>query len=209
MKTSGEPAGDSGVSAGGPPVAQGKDDGPERLATPPNQTDSASEPSHTVVVPPTPGGGKVPGPHAEELDERAARRAERLIAFWFTLSVFGTVGFVVANFVGDKHAQYYTPALGAAMGIALGGLGIGLILWAKRLMPHLQAEQPRHEFTSSEAEIAATEETVAQGFADTGLAKRPLLRRTLLGASTALGGLAVVPLLNLTNAKPGKQLDKT
>ena len=43
---------------------------------------------------------------------RASRRAERLIAFWFALSVVGTLGFIVTNFVGDKHAAYYTPGHG-------------------------------------------------------------------------------------------------
>jgi ubiquinol-cytochrome c reductase iron-sulfur subunit len=209
VTTSGGAAAESGASAGGTAIRQGHADGPERLGTPPNQTDSASKPSHTVVVPGQPGGVGVPGRRAEDLDVRAARRAERLVAFWFTLSVLGTVGFVVTNFVGDKHAEYYTPALGAALGIALGGLGIGVILWAKRLLPHEQAVQPRHDFRSSDEEIAATEETFREGFADTGLAKRPLLRRSLLGAGTALGGLVVVPLLNLTNAKPGKKLNTT
>ena len=34
----------------------------------------------------------------------------------------GTIGFVVTNFVGDKHAAYYTPCLGGALGMALGGM---------------------------------------------------------------------------------------
>jgi ubiquinol-cytochrome c reductase iron-sulfur subunit len=128
---------------------------------------------------------------------------------WFGVSVLGTLGFIVTNFVGDKHAEYYTPALGVALAMAVGGLGFGLILWAKRLMPHEQAVQERHPFASSDEEIAVTEEEIALGFADTGLAKHPMMRRSLLGAGTVLGGLLVVPLLNLTNSKPGKKLDHT
>ncbi|MCK9877812.1 Rieske 2Fe-2S domain-containing protein [Frankia sp. Ag45/Mut15] len=210
VDTSGAPAKGSDVSAGGPDVSAGTHDGPEALGTPPHQTDSTRDPQHTVMRGGAGDGGVTPRrPRAEDHDRRAERRAERVIALWFMVSVVGTVGFVITNFVGDKHKEYYTPCLGSALGIAVGGLGIGLILWAKRLMPHDHAVQERHEFTSSKEEIAVTEAEVADGFADTGLTRFPLLRRTLLGASTVLGGLVVVPLLNLTNAKPGKKLDHT
>lgn len=222
VDTSGRPKDAADPRAGGPDVPDAGHDGPEVLGTPPHQTDSSRIPETTVMrsggtstltaqgAGGGAGGGVTPrAPHSAEYDRRASRRAERLIAFWFTISVVGTVGFIVTNFVGDKHKQYYTPAMGSALGLAVGGLGIGMILWAKRLMPHEQAVQERHEFTSSPEEIAVTEEEVALGFADTGLARYPLLRRSLLGAGTVLGGLLVVPLLNLTNSKPGKKLDHT
>ena len=41
------------------------------------------------------------------------------------VSVAGTLAFVVTNFIGNKHRQYYTPLLGTFMALALGGLGIG------------------------------------------------------------------------------------
>jgi ubiquinol-cytochrome c reductase iron-sulfur subunit len=84
-----------------------------------------------------------------------------------------------------------------------------MILWAKRLMPHEHAVQDRHTFKSTEVETAVLEEEVALGWDALGLGKHKLLRRSLLGAGTVLGGLLVVPLLNLTNSKPGKKLDHT
>ncbi len=192
-----------------PEPRQGHDDGPERLGTPPHQTDSTREGSTVLLAEPGERSAAVPPAHAEEIDRRAERRAERLVAFWFMVSIVGTIGFVVTNFVGDKHAEYYTPCMGTALSLAMGGIGFGVILWAKRLMPHEEAVQERHPFASSDAEIAVTEETVALGFADTGLARRPLLRRTMLGAGTVLGALLVVPLLNLTNRKPGAQLKRS
>ncbi|WP_131747474.1 Rieske 2Fe-2S domain-containing protein [Frankia sp. Cppng1_Ct_nod] len=210
VKPSGEPAG-GGADARtrGPELKQGRDDGSERLGTPPHQTDSTRAPATVLLAEAGERGVEVRPPHAEEIDRRAERRAERLVAFWFIVSVVGTVGFIVTNFVGDKQAEYYTPCMGGALAMAMGGIGFGIILWAKRLMPHEEAVQERHPFASPAEEIAATEETVALGYADTGLARRPLVRRTLLGAGTVLGGLLVVPLLNLTNSKPGKQLDHT
>ncbi|WP_322780236.1 ubiquinol-cytochrome c reductase iron-sulfur subunit [Frankia sp. Cas4] len=189
-----------------PEPRPGRGDGPEQLGTPPQQTDSTQEGSTVLLAEPDERAAAIPPAHAEEIDRRAERRAERLVAFWFMVSVVGTIGFVVTNFVGDKHAEYYTPCMGTALGLAMGGIGFGVILWAKRLMPHEEAVQERHPFASSAEEIAVTEETVALGFADTGLARRPLVRRTMLGAGSVLGALLVVPLLNLSNRKPGDQL---
>jgi ubiquinol-cytochrome c reductase iron-sulfur subunit len=192
------PAGGSG-GAGAP-------EGPEVLGTPPAPTDSTQLEEHTSW---RRAGVERRPPRAEDVDLRAERRAERLIAAWFTISVIGTLGFIVTNFVGDKHKAYYTPCLGLAIALAVGGLGVGMILWAKRLMPHEQAVQDRHTFKSTDEETAVLEEEVALGFEAMGLGRHKLLRRSLLGAGAILGGLTVVPLLNLTNAKPGKKLDHT
>ena len=35
-----------------------------------------------------------------------------MVAFWFLLSAVGTGFFVVINFIGNSHRQYYTPVLG-------------------------------------------------------------------------------------------------
>jgi ubiquinol-cytochrome c reductase iron-sulfur subunit len=191
-----------------PALPQGHDDGPEVLGTPPHQTDSSQKPTTEVLLPPPAGAERVP-PHAAEVDRRAERRAERLIASLMLVSMVGTVGFVITNFVGDKHQSYYTPCMGLALALALGGIGFGMILWAKRLMPHVEAVQERHPFTAPPEETAATEEELKLGFEDTGLARLPLLRRSMLGALTVFGAVAVVPLLNLTNSKPGKKLDHT
>ncbi|MDT3445933.1 MULTISPECIES: ubiquinol-cytochrome c reductase iron-sulfur subunit [unclassified Pseudofrankia] len=194
----GGPAGGSG-GAGAP-------EGPEVLGTPPAPTDSTQLEEHTSW---RHAGVAHRPPRAEDVDRRAERRAERLIALWFTVSVIGTLGFIVANFAGDKHKAYYTPCLGLGIALAVGGLGVGMILWAKRLMPHEQAVQERHSFKSTDVETAVLEEEVALGFDAMGLGRFKLVRRSLLGAGAVLGGLAVVPLLNLTNAKPGKKLDHT
>jgi len=192
----------------GEPLPQGHDDGPEMLSTPPHQTDSSAKPATEVLLPPSAGAAPVP-PHPAAVDRRAERRAERLIASLMLVSVVGTVGFVITNFVGDKHQSYYTPAMGMALALALGGIGTGIILWAKRLMPHVEAVQERHPFTSPPEEISAAEEELRISFEDTGLARFPLLRRSMLGALTVFGAVAVVPLLNLTNSKPGTKLQKT
>jgi ubiquinol-cytochrome c reductase iron-sulfur subunit len=189
--------------------------GHERLATPPNPTVTRGGIERVEVAPAGAddggdgGGVDVRHARAEDIDRRAARRAERLIAFWFTVSTVGTLAFTVMNFVGDKHKQYYTPVLGVTMALAVGGLGIGMIIWAKRLMPHEIAVQERHTLVSPPAEYEALEEAAGDGFRGTQIASRPLLRRAFLGAAAALGGFLVVPLLNLNNRAPKKDLFHT
>ena len=133
----------------------------------------------------------------EDLDRRRERRAEFVVAFWFLLSVLGTFAFVVTDLIGNKHKQYYTPLLGTFLATALGGLGIGMIHWAKRLMGDEEAVQEREPHFSQPGEIEATERVFARGFETLGIARRPIIRRTLLMAGGALGLIGVIPILNL------------
>ena len=133
----------------------------------------------------------------QDIDKRQERRAEMVTAFWFLLSAAGTFAFVIMNFAGDTHKQYYTPVLGTCLALAVGGLGMGLINWAKKLMGDEEAVQDREHHTASDAENLATEQVVARGVETTGITKRPIIRRTLLLAAGALGLVGVIPILNL------------
>ncbi len=153
------------------------------------------------------GIGDAPAQRArtvEDLDRRHERRAERVVAFWFTLSALGTFAFVVVDLIGDTHKQYYTPLLGTFLGIAVGGLGIGMIQWAKRLMGDEEAVQEREPHYSPPEEVEATERVFAKGVETSGIIKRPIIRRTLLLAGGALGLIGVVPLVNL-GPQPGRK----
>jgi ubiquinol-cytochrome c reductase iron-sulfur subunit len=136
------------------------------------------------------------GPRPEDVDRRRERRSELVVVFWFLVSMVATFVFVVMNFAGNTHRQYYTPVLGISLALALSGIGIGLVHWAKRLMPDEEAVQEREPHFSKPEEYAAAEATFAKGVEDFGFARRPLLRRTLLAAGGALGLIAVVPILN-------------
>jgi ubiquinol-cytochrome c reductase iron-sulfur subunit len=72
-----------------------------------------------------------------------------------------------------------------------------MITWAKKLMGDEEAVQERETLTSPTADIEATERVFAHGFETSGLARRPIIRRTLLLAAGALGLIGVVPILNL------------
>ncbi|HSP39432.1 MAG TPA: Rieske 2Fe-2S domain-containing protein, partial [Frankiaceae bacterium] len=136
------------------------------------------------------------GPRPEDVDRRRERRSELVIFTWFLVSIISTFVFVIMNFAGNSHKQYYTPVLGVSLALAMSGLGIGLVHWAKRLMPDEEAVQEREPHFSKPEEVEATEATFVKGLEEFGFGKRPLLRRTLLAAGGALGLIAVVPILN-------------
>ncbi len=140
----------------------------------------------------------------EDIDRRRERRAEFFVAFWFLVSAAGTLAFVVTDLIGNSHRQYYTPLLGTFMALALGGLGIGLIHWAKQLMGDEEAVQDREAHLATPQELEATEQVFARGVATSGILRRPIVRRSLLMASGALGLIGVVPILNL-GPLPGRK----
>jgi ubiquinol-cytochrome c reductase iron-sulfur subunit len=140
----------------------------------------------------------------EDVDRRRQRRSEYFVGFWFMVSVLGTLGFVVTDLIGNTHKQYYTPLLGTFMALAVGGLGIGLIHWAKQLMGDEEAVQEREHHGASPEEIEATERVFAKGVDTSGILRRPIVRRSLLLASGALGLLGIVPILNL-GPMPGRR----
>jgi ubiquinol-cytochrome c reductase iron-sulfur subunit len=136
---------------------------------------------------------------------KAEKRAERTVAGLFVLSALAGVGFIVAfiavpyHYKTPSHSQnfrFYTPILGALLGIMLAALGIGAILWAKWLMPEEELVQERHdEVQPGEPEQQVmTGATLLSGINDTGLPRRSLLVKTL---GLAGGALLTVPLVAL------------
>jgi ubiquinol-cytochrome c reductase iron-sulfur subunit len=146
---------------------------------------------------------------------KAEKRSERGVAACFTIAALAGVGFIVAfcalpyrwHMPGTpQNFRFYTPALGGLMAIMLLFMGVGLVLWAKWLMPEEEAIQDRHDEPSTEQDKILTEATLAVGLADTGLPRRSLILRSL---GLAGGALATVPLVALVGAmikKPGTQL---
>lgn len=149
---------------------------------------------------------------------QAEKRVERAVASCFLISALAGVGFIVA-FVAipfkwhlpgtPQNFRFYTPALGGLLAIMLLFLGIGLVLWAKWLMPEEEAVQDRHDVPSSEEDKLMTEATLVVGLSDTGLPRRSLILKSL---GLAGGAMATVPLVALVGAvikKPGDRLFHT
>ena len=143
-------------------------------------------------------------PRREDLDEAAARRAERKVAMLFLLSAAAVVAFCIVFFAApfkysDPDHIYFTPVLATLMAVALLGLGAGAVKWAKTLMVDEETVQDRHEMASDPDERAAAAEAIRTGIADSGLPRRKLLMGTL---AVGAGSLAILPLPLLLDLGP-------
>ena len=170
-------------------------------------------------------GARVDGVHIVHRRDRfpvrgtnAEKRAERTVAFWFVLSGLGGIAFIVYFIVGKWHwhlpgssqtFQYYTPILGVTLAIMLFGLGIGLVSWAKLLMPEEEVVQDRHDEASSDEDKLMTEATLVVGLEDTGLPRRGLILRSLAFAGGAVATVPLIALIGGVIKKPGDQLFHT
>ena len=151
-----------------------------------------------------------------DVDEAAARRAERQVAALFVFAMVCSVLFVVAYFTLDieRETDLFAGlgasnlALGLTLGGALLGIGIGVIQWARKLMADHEMVEMRHPAASSEDDREATIKALNDGLEESGIARRPLIRNTLLGSLAFLGLPAVVVLRDL-GPTPGNVLYST
>ena len=153
-----------------------------------------------------------------DIDPIAAKRAERQVTVLFSLSAFGTILFIYSFFFVKEDVFIFLPILGNTnahqLGIGLGmafGLffiGIGAVHWAKTLMPDQEVIAQRHEFKSEPQDRDAFVKAAKEGAELAGLGRRPLIKRTLIGAA-ALAGLPAVLMLRDLGPLPGKELEKT
>ncbi|MDT0201180.1 Rieske 2Fe-2S domain-containing protein [Nocardioides sp. AE5] len=168
-------------------------------------------------------------PRPTDIDPKAERRAERQVAFFFLLSMVMAVLFVVAYFSldlgkleedGTREATDTFWGLGAshvALGVTLGltmmFIGIGVIHWARKLMSDVEISEQRHPAASSEEDREETLAALQAGLEESGIARRPLVRNTLLGALAFAGLPLIVGLTDLgpvaTSSVRRKTLEKT
>jgi len=145
-----------------------------------------------------------------ESHEPNTKFAEFQVSALFVIAALGTLGFCAGYFGIDVHDRLGGPsnwALGGGLAVALMATGAGMILWAKKLVPHERAVQEREAFHSPEEEQLAAEETFLAGGRALQL-HRPILRRSLLAALGLLPIPAVVLLRDL-GPLPGLTLRKS
>lgn len=128
-------------------------------------------------------------------------RAVRSVVTAFVVGVVGAVGFMVAFALGAG-----TQALGAALAVALGGTGWGLVAWGHRLMPPGDEVEERQPVTDRPADRAAAVEQLEGRVA--GVPRRRLLGGALASAVGATGLAALFPLRSL-GPHPGEALHRT
>jgi ubiquinol-cytochrome c reductase iron-sulfur subunit len=124
--------------------------------------------------------------------------------------------FCVAYFVFDigYHPDVFLGMgasnlfLGLTLGLALLLVGIGAIHWARKLMNDNEMIEMRHPSRSSDEDRQGALEALSAGTAESGIARRPLIRNSLLGALGALALPLVVSLRDLGQL-PGDKLYHT
>ncbi len=125
----------------------------------------------------------------------------RLAALAFVLSALASLGLAVVYVTGGQ-AQLE----GVLLGIGLGGLAVGLIAWAKHLMPTGPFVQARKVTLRQPEELEEVEESLDQSAATVG--RRRFLGRLLAVSVGAFGLAAVFPIRSL-GTRPGRALFHT
>jgi ubiquinol-cytochrome c reductase iron-sulfur subunit len=140
---------------------------------------------------------------AEPSNLDRAKRAERLVAALFILSMLASIGFVAAYVGLEVHSVGATARsnlwLGLSMSVAFGALAVGVVIWVRYLMPKAELTEERKPLASSPKDRAEFDKDFTEGAEASGFVKRPLLRRTLIAASVPL---AVAPLVILRDLGP-------
>jgi ubiquinol-cytochrome c reductase iron-sulfur subunit len=145
-------------------------------------------------------------------DPAQAKRAERVVAALFVLSMLASIGFIAA-YVGLQVRSVdgtlrSNLALGISMSVAFGALAVGAVVWVRYLMPSVEQTEERHPLASSPEQRAEFEKTFTEGAEASGFIKRKLLRRTLIAATVPLA-VAPIVLLRDLGPQPGTSLRHT
>ncbi len=139
--------------------------------------------------------------HDSEARYRRAKLGERWTAVSFGVSIVAAVGLAVVYWRGGQ------PQLeGVLLALAIGGIGVGLIVWAKEFMPKDEVVEERHSLASSEGEIDQFRQEFERG--EHILERRGLLVKMAGGAVVALGAALLFPIRSL-GPRPGRGYKST
>jgi len=165
-------------------------------------------PSTDVVAPgsgePGSGSGVVPAtfpdpghpPHRErrsDVDPKADKRAQRQVVLLFTLSILGTLGFLVAYVAfppGETVASMRRSNLYLGLGLflAMFAIGVAAVHWAKSLMNAHEKTEERHPLRSSDETRVSAVDMLREGAKDSAIGRRGVLQGAMVTA------LALAPL---------------
>ena len=126
-------------------------------------------------------------------------RTERVAAAAFGASLLASIGLFIVYATGGQ------PQLeGLLLFVVLGGIGVGIVVWAKRYLPHGPYSEPRGRIASTPEERAA----FARDFEEGELPRRGFIAKLAGAAIAALGIAAIFPIRSL-GPRPGAGLKET
>lgn len=132
---------------------------------------------------------------------RGGSRVELMSAAAFLISTAAAVVLAVVYWQGGQP-----QAEGVLLAVILGGIGVGIVLWAKHFMPADVVEEERHPLESTPEEIEAFTADFEAGGST--LRSRRILVATAGGACAALGVAVLFPIRSL-GPRPGRGLKET
>jgi ubiquinol-cytochrome c reductase iron-sulfur subunit len=132
---------------------------------------------------------------------RRGARVERAAAVSFLLAMGAAIALTVVYWEGGQP-----QAEGILLAVVLGGIGVGIVLWAKHFMPTEEVAEDRHPMESSEEDIAAFTADFQAGGST--LQRRRVLVATAGGACAALGVALLFPIRSL-GPRPGRGFKQT
>ena len=135
------------------------------------------------------------------MDPAGGRAAQTSAAACFLFSAAASIALVVVYWRGGQ------PQLeGSLLALITGGIGAGIIVWAKNAMPNDEVEEERGSLESSPEDVAAFTSDLESGEQSVG--RRRLLLVAAGGAFAALGAALLFPIRSL-GPRPGKDLKST
>ena len=117
-------------------------------------------------------------------------RAEVRAATCFLVATAAAVGLAVVYFAGGQ-----TQLEGILLAITSGGIGAGIVIWAKAYMPHGEVTEERGRLESTEDEVAAFTADFEAG--EQTVTRRRLLLASAGAAFAALGVALLFPIRSL------------
>lgn len=128
-------------------------------------------------------------------------RVEMLSAACFVVAMLAAIALAVVYWEGGQP-----QAEGILLAVTLGGIGVGIVLWAKHFMPTEEVEEEREPLPSTEEDVAAFTADFEAG--ESTLRSRRVLVATAGGACAALGVALLFPIRSL-GPRPGRGLKQT
>ncbi|NYF10625.1 ubiquinol-cytochrome c reductase iron-sulfur subunit [Leifsonia sp. AK011] len=170
-------------------------------------------------VEPSPGTGVViadrvenPGfpperPRVTDLDPKVEKQQERRVGALFIVSIVGSV-LAIAAYIAFPITEGNLGTvrlnnlfLGLGITLALLGIGLGAVHWAKALMDGHDLVEQRHGTRGSDETRAKAVEVFALGNKESGFTRRKLIRNSLIGALVVSPLPAVVLFRDLAPAE--------
>jgi ubiquinol-cytochrome c reductase iron-sulfur subunit len=150
-------------------------------------------------------------PPFPEPGTRAERRVVRLVLLFFLLTGFAATAFVLIYIFwpweyerGATASKLFTPLLGLTLGLTFLGVGFGIMIWGKKLLPHEISIQERHGGGSDPADQKIAGATILYMGDELGLRRRPILGLALLAGLAPVGAAIAAPLIGGMIKNPHK-----